>query len=170
MPYPKKGECRNTGRTHLKKGHIPWNKKPPVYIYCKLCGKKVQIKPARIKTAKFCSVSCGLSYNRKGKKLSEEHKLAIKRGKKIGEDCTFWKGNSAKHRAVHSWVVYYKGKASENKCVDCGKQARHWSNIDHKYKRDLDDYIARCYKCHFKYDRKFNNMKAGRPNKIKNIV
>lgn len=26
MRYPKKGECRNTGRTHFPKGHIPWNK------------------------------------------------------------------------------------------------------------------------------------------------
>jgi 5-methylcytosine-specific restriction endonuclease McrA len=26
MPFNKKGECRNTGRTHFKKGIIPWNK------------------------------------------------------------------------------------------------------------------------------------------------
>lgn len=26
MPYTKKGECRNTGKTHFSIGYIPWNK------------------------------------------------------------------------------------------------------------------------------------------------
>lgn len=26
MGYNEKGECRNAGRTHFKKGNIPWNK------------------------------------------------------------------------------------------------------------------------------------------------
>lgn len=63
-----------------------------------------------------------------------------------------WKGDNVGFRGMHIWVAKEKGKASEHDCVDCGNQAYHWSNIDHKYKRTLDDYQARCVKCHKKYD------------------
>lgn len=32
MPYNVKGECRNTGRTHFKKGFTPWNKGKTGYL------------------------------------------------------------------------------------------------------------------------------------------
>lgn len=65
-----------------------------------------------------------------------------------------WKGENADVRSIHMWVEYKKGKAKEHKCVDCNKQAMHWSNIDHSYKRDLNEYYPRCISCHQKYDKR----------------
>ena len=49
----------------------------------------------------------------------------------IGEKNHNWKGDKAKVLAMHEWVERQRGKASEHQCVDCGKQAQHWSNKDH---------------------------------------
>jgi len=57
---------------------------------------------------------------------------------------------------MHVWVRRRKGKASLYKCIDCGEQAIHWSNVDHSYKRKLEDYQPRCMKCHRKYDKEAN--------------
>jgi hypothetical protein len=65
-----------------------------------------------------------------------------------------WKGDSVSYSGVHHWVKRWKGKPT--KCEVCGlssnKAKLQWSNIDHKYKRVLDDYIGMCPKCHYKYD------------------
>lgn len=36
------------------------------------------------------------------------------------------------------------------------KQMYHWANIDHKYRRLLDDYISMCVSCHRQYDKNNN--------------
>lgn len=65
MPHNIKGECRNSGRTWLKKGLVPWNK-----------GKKM--------SAEFCrknsESNMGRISPRKGVKLSEETKKRISVG------------------------------------------------------------------------------------------
>jgi hypothetical protein len=76
----------------------------------------------------------------------------IKKGDKE-ENGLAWKGDNVGKVGVHIWVVRHKGYAKNYKCVDCEKPAIHWSNKDHKYKRNLDDYYARCGKCHKKYDK-----------------
>ena len=65
--------------------------------------------------------------------------------------------HSSTYVAIHQWVVREKG--NPNKCEHCGtEEAKRfdWANIDHKYKRDLDDYIRLCVKCHRKYDKENN--------------
>lgn len=97
---------------------------------------------------------CGFQ---KGHKINLGRHFQIKDTSNMsGEKAASWKGDNAKPRAMHSWVVLKKGKASEHLCVDCGKQAQEWSNIDHSYLRILNDYSARCRKCHKKYDIKNN--------------
>lgn len=90
----------------------------------------------------------------KGRKLSEEHR------KKIGK--ANYKGDEAGYHAIHLWVVKQKGRAPH--CVDCGeeKSKYEWSNVDHQYRRVLDDYVARCTKCHRAYDRDILKIKVGR--------
>ena len=62
-----------------------------------------------------------------------------------------WKGENASYAAIHNWVRYHKQKTG--KCVLCNKRKETvWANIDHKYKRDLDDYIELCRNCHDFYD------------------
>ena len=75
-----------------------------------------------------------------------------------------WKGNKAKPSAIHFWIYKKKGKA-ENYICKCGKQAQDWSNRDHLYKRNLDDYIALCKSCHMKFDYQFNNRNNKRIKK-----
>lgn len=67
-----------------------------------------------------------------------------------------WAGDKVGKRAVHIWVEKWKGKPDT--CESCGKTGLkgyqiHWANVDHKYKRVLEDYIRMCVKCHGKYDK-----------------
>ena len=83
-------------------------------------------------------------------------------GKKLGENNTSWKGESAKVSTKHDWVRNHKGRPKY--CIRCGRKGGrtfnyNWANIDHKYRRNLDDYIRLCSKCHRDYDVEFLNYK-----------
>jgi hypothetical protein len=65
-----------------------------------------------------------------------------------------WKGSDAKYKAIHMWVGRHKGAARTHKCTYCDNMATQWSNIDHKYRRNLDDYKPVCKKCHIEFDAK----------------
>lgn len=71
---------------------------------------------------------------------------------KTEEKSIKWKGDGAGYSAMHKWIVRQKGNAKDQLCK-CGRRAQEWSNINHKYRRILKDYVARCYKCHGKYDK-----------------
>lgn len=92
----------------------------------------------------------GKSSGMKGKVMSEEHK------RKIGQANTH---DDAGNKAIHIWITKYKG--SPQICVDCGITAKQkklqWSNVNHKYQRKLEDYVARCPSCHKKFDIQHNN-------------
>jgi hypothetical protein len=96
-------------------------------------------------------------------------KTAIKKGEHRGIETEFKKGvpnfnNRKDHpgiKAMHVWVKQWKGKA--NHCEVCGKTEKrmyHWANIDHTYRRVLDDYISMCVPCHKKYDYEKNKNKG----------
>lgn len=64
------------------------------------------------------------------------------------------KGELAGKHPKHRWVARQKGKASEYQCIDCGKKAHDWSNINnHFYRKVLTDYEPRCVRCHKRYDK-----------------
>ena len=135
---------------------------------CKTCKKEFK-KPYNIskkswKTTKFCSHKCycisikGIRHkNWNGFKKGHTLGLGKKRPNLTGEKHPAWKGDKAKIIAIHQWVKRHKG--IPKKCVDCGKEGNdnghkiHWSNVDHKYRRILSDYVARCNPCHIKYDK-----------------
>lgn len=91
---------------------------------------------------------------------------------------SFVKGQTAHNKGVytattiasiHTWIKGIKGKP--NKCEDCGTttaKAYHWSNIDHKYSKNPEDYRRLCVSCHLKYDYKFNGRK-GNKNLFNNV-
>jgi hypothetical protein len=66
-----------------------------------------------------------------------------------------WKGKNAGYGSFHQWVNRWKPKT--NTCEMCGEEKSghkmHWANIDHKYRRVLDDYIRLCSKCHGIFDK-----------------
>jgi hypothetical protein len=107
-----------------------------------------------------------------GFKMSEETKKRVsesKKGKIPSEQNFFWKGENAKYGARHMWIILHKGKP--NHCSFCGKtelrpRQYNWANIDHKYRRNLDDYIRLCASCHQKYDIENNNYCGGKRKKI----
>ena len=85
------------------------------------------------------------------------HKEIRERNGKIyrGEKSTSWKVCEATYSSIHDWVRYWKGNPDQ--CEKCGtnekrKYKYHWANIDHKYRRVLDDYIPMCVSCHKIYD------------------
>lgn len=77
------------------------------------------------------------------------------RERNTGEKNWQWKGQNANLSAIHLWVRKWKG--TPDTCENCGKSGFtgrkiNWANIDHKYRRVLEDYIRLCTKCHGKYD------------------
>ena len=103
----------------------------------------------------------------KGLKHSKETKLKMGLSRKH-EKRPVWKGDRAGYAAIHSWVRQWKGNPLN--CENCGiegkKEGRNWSiqyaNIDHKYRRVLEDYIRLCRHCHREYDIANNGLILGR--------
>lgn len=117
----------------FKKGSIPWNK-----------GKNIQ-------------TNTGKTHFKKGRKPTEKWYKKMRSVK--GEIHPSWKGEDITYAAIHSWVIKWKGSPSI--CEKCGgkefkSRQIHWANIDHKYRRVLDDYIRLCVKCHWQYDKENN--------------
>ena len=96
-------------------------------------------------------------------KISNALKIAYKEGKRapvIEQNHSNWKGEEVGYQCLHKWVRRQKGNAK--KCEHCGSTTEEkryeWANKDHKYRRNLDDFMELCVDCHGKYDRK-NNLK-----------
>jgi len=87
-----------------------------------------------------------------GHKFSEETKRKIGLANK-GENNAFWKGDKVSINVLHGWIR--KWKPEPKFCQMCGKVGVKLalSNVDHKYRRCLDDYTYLCYFCHAQYDK-----------------
>lgn len=66
------------------------------------------------------------------------------------------------YSGIHCWIRRERGVAKNYTCEQCKKKpALDWSNIDHKYSRDLSDWRALCRKCHQDWDREMLGIKYG---------
>jgi hypothetical protein len=122
-------------KTAFKKGQIPWNK-----------DTKGIMK----------------AWNKDKKGWTEGTKAGFQKGNQLGagEKNNFWKGDDVGYYGLHNWV---KSKLGRPKfCEHCGKESSlnsygrntiQWANINHKYKRNLTDWISLCSTCHYQYDR-----------------
>lgn len=70
-----------------------------------------------------------------------------------GETHYLWQKGKISYGGIHSWIRKKLGNAKLFKC-SCGAPAKHWSNVDHKYKRNVKDFVPMCVPCHTKYDDK----------------
>jgi len=73
-----------------------------------------------------------------------------------GEKNPQWKGDAVGKLAVHDWIKRVLGYP--NKCEHCKTTTAkkfEWANIDHKYRRNIDDYVRLCTSCHRIYDYRF---------------
>jgi hypothetical protein len=72
------------------------------------------------------------------------------RGEKNGQ----WKGDNVGYMGLHTWIRRRFGLAKDKQCVFCGSRKNlHWANVSRKYKRDINDWITLCCKCHGEYDK-----------------
>lgn len=72
----------------------------------------------------------------------------------FGENNPAWKGDSAGYVPKHAWINRHGGKPKN--CSHCGTTKAkkfEWANVSGNYKRDLNDWIRLCTKCHHKMDR-----------------
>jgi len=135
---------------------------------CKVCRSPFKTYPCRLTgkgghKALFCSKSCANKYNQNGKetrfKKGNTSFLSLHPENASRNDNHFaWKGEKVSYRGLHQWVIREKGYADT--CSDCGRYSSNhrdiqWANIDHKYRRNLDDFIQLCRKCHRSHD---NNL------------
>lgn len=98
----------------------------------------------------------------KGKKLTSEHKLNIKKSCKFGSDNKSWTGEYPNYSTAHLWINKYFGKAikCENRKNNilkfrCSKKSNNfqWAKKKgHRYSRNIEDYFQLCVSCHSKYD------------------
>lgn len=66
-----------------------------------------------------------------------------------------WKGDRVTYSALHSYIRSRLG--TPMKCEHCrmeDKKKYEWANISKEYKRDLDDWVRLCTKCHRAFDSK----------------
>lgn len=142
---------------HLKKigfktGYTPWNKG------LKIGKSGMSGKKHKTETKRLLSENSPRFW--KGKKFSERHKtnLSVNHADFNSEKSPNWKGTNVKNIALHQWVAAHKGRLMC--CEHCGDTTRKiydWANKDHKYERNLNDYIRLCRSCHRKYDIENNN-------------
>ncbi|MBM3212504.1 hypothetical protein FJZ33_09800 [Candidatus Poribacteria bacterium] len=119
-------------------GQKPWNKGIPM-------RKETRIKMSKILKGKHNSLNTEFKKGDKGIWLGKK-RLNIS-----GEHNYRWKGEKVGYCALHSWIRKEKGKPI--KCEICKSNKNlDWANKDHKYKRNLIDWLQLCHKCHYSYD------------------
>ena len=143
MPYPIKGEQRNTGRTHFVKEHIPWNK-----------GTKGKYSKEYVEKLKVSHKDKKPSLITR-EKMSKAHR---------GEKSHFWKGgitegnqiirNSFKY-AIWRNEIYKRDRWTCRMCgKKCGKDiiAHHLKLFSEfpELRFDVDNGITLCRSCHKK--------------------
>jgi hypothetical protein len=86
------------------------------------CGKDFMAERRPNRPPRFCSQACWGQHERKP---------------------------DAGYGPLHERVLKARGRASEQPCVDCDGQARHWSQKHGTTGQDPYDYEPRCVTCHY---------------------
>lgn len=147
----KKGQILSK-ETIFKKGEKPWNKgkrMPFDEVTRKMLAEKAKNTIAKETKEKRNQRIKGLiTYRRKN---NDEWYEKLPKGKdhpNYKESITY--GN------LHKWIN--KVKPRKGKCELCGNEGRtEYSNNDHLYKRNTEDYKELCKPCHIKWE-KDNNL------------
>lgn len=150
-------KCAMPIRRNGKKGkHYPHLQRARIGN-CRICGKEYRaVGDHKNRKQIYCSRAC---FEKGWAKFSRPN--ITPSNFLFGEKNKAWKGDFASYSAMHKWVARQKGKPS--KCEHCGTiRARRfeWANRDHSYRREPDDYIRLCVKCHRRWDIENNNYRA----------
>lgn len=119
------------------------------HVKCKSC-KKTTPKYTNYQYNRphiFCGNKCRINY----------FKLNPLVGSRVGT----WKGDKAGYTSKHEWVYKHFGKATWCWNPGCNNinYDFEWANVNHKYKRDITDWIMLCQSCHSKFDKSYINRK-----------
>lgn len=131
---------------------------------CVICNKIFFTYPCRIKIGigKYCSRACysvdrnkALITSGKNTRFKQGHKPCRDRNLPSGDKHHYWKGENVGYRGLHYWLRRVKGIPAV--CEFCGElrttpKSIQWANVDGEYRRNPDDYISLCAKCHKEYD------------------
>lgn len=118
------------------------------YWLCKCsCGKEVEVRGSHLRSGSVKSCGC---YGREvASKLLYEYATSEKHK---GEGNPMWKGDDAKHAAIHTWL---NKNGTKKQCRMCGAK----SKLDFAlvkgliHSHNLKNYITLCRKCHIHYDK-----------------
>ncbi len=79
----------------------------------------------------------------------------FKKGQNMGENNSQWVGDKVSYRALHTWIKTRLSKPLG--CNHCGEiKPLDLANKSQQYKRELDDWLWLCKKCHMKYDKEIH--------------
>lgn len=143
----------NTGRTHFKKGMIPWNKNHkmgPCWRKGKTLEQILGIKQAKITKIRLSLAHKGQVGWLKGiKGIHCSPKTEFKSGKLHPG----WKGGKTKHGYTYEFLKYIKfqiQKRDNYKCKICGKKKQvSVHHIDYnKANNKFSNLISLCRRCH----------------------
>jgi NUMOD3 motif len=104
---------------------------------------------ARIRAGKARNPGSGHT----GKHHSAEAREKLRVARKLsGIEHPLWKGEKVSYTNLHRWVQRHKPRTGT--CARCQSSAKRtqWANVDHLYRRVLEDYIEMCVSCHKLYD------------------
>lgn len=105
----------------------------------------------------------------KGSKISAEHKKKISDAMKGGNSGSFkkgvkgelnvaWKGDKVGYWGIHAWLYREYGKAEScDFCETKTAKKYEWANKSHEYRRDRDDWLKLCARCHAIHDERWIN-------------
>lgn len=152
-----KSKIKKVGR---QKGCIPWNKGIPRTEEVK---RKISVaRKGKTYSNQLKNLEKGRGWN-KGIKHTKEtiEKMSQSAKNRVGEKNANWKGDDVGYSGIHAWIKLKMG--FPNTCEHCGKfglkgKQIHWANKNHKYKRDIDDWIRLCASCHKNYDFALKNV------------
>lgn len=129
------------------------NIKPKNIKKCLVCGKEFQTYPYLIKNGngKYCSRNCSCKVNKT--KIVLGQRLSPRTEFKKGLVPHNFKQKGYGYKCLHDWIKRRLTKI--NKCQMCGevKNRLECANKSGMYKREINDWIKLCVKCHRKYDK-----------------
>lgn len=124
------------------------------YKLCPVCNGKIRNRYKSQLRQKTCSHACQLKGNKF--RMGKIPTNAWKKGDTSGERNTNWKGDNVGYDALHDWVKRKLGTPMQ--CSVCGgvyknPKQMNWANKSKKYKRNINDWVRLCKKCHFQFDK-----------------
>ena len=119
-------------------------KRPDVVLRNKSVKQRLLVGKALRKEKKRC-VDCGIEVSTQ----RTERCIKCRSIHFSGRNHQSW-SNTPKYHAVHKWIR--KHKIYNGGCEECNRKLAsekiHLSNVDHRYKRDINEWRYLCPKCH----------------------